>query len=368
MAETPAGYMVQFDPGFPLQDVVALGVELMASGILAPGFIPPAAGLLTLEAIVYAKEQQGYDTVVLADRNLVSRMARVARDGHADLKDRASRSALALMAYCQAMNIDIEPSIAFHELGGAAGNLAAREELAWFRAADRAAALDWVALAAGRISRVTLGAPAPLTDLDFERPIARWRRNYVAALKAAMLELTPTLNPIDRMIALIDWMDADFILAGPAALYAAMYFGPKAARAGLFKQLKSPNREAAILGVRNAAWDMTHLSDFVRRVGEAEAQNRRYIFASADDGLTQIASRLFLGPEAADGWPSLEESLYDWWSKRDAGRLADAVFARFDPARLETREAPTLAPPTVDRLIFAGEDELRKWEPASSMA
>lgn len=97
-------------------------------------------------------------------------------------------------------------------------------------------------------------------------------------------------------------------------------------------------------------------------------KNRRYIFASADDGLTQIASRLFLGPEAADGWPSLEESLYDWQSKPDAGRLADAVFARFDPARFETREAPTLAPSTIDSLIFAGEDELRKWEPASSMA
>jgi len=360
--------MVQFDRGFPREDVVSLGAELMASGTLAPGFIPPSVGLLTLEAIVFAKDQQGYDTVVLADRNLVSRMARVARDGHADLRDKASRSALALMAYCQAMNIDIEPSIAFHELGGGAGNRAAQEELAWFRAADRAAALEWVALAAGRISRVKLGAPAPLTKLDFEKPIARWRRNYVVALKAAMLELTPTLTPIDRMIALIDWMEADFILAGPAAIYSAMYFGPKAARAGLFKQLKSPNREAAILGVRNAAWDMTHLSDFVRRVGEAEAQGRRYIFASADEGLTQIASRLFLGPEAMDGWPSLEESLCDWWATPDAKRLTEAVFARFDPARFETREVPTLASAAVDRLILAGEEVLRKWELPSSQA
>jgi hypothetical protein len=30
-----------------------------------------------------------------------------------------------------------------------------------------------------------LGEAEPLSDHDFEKPIARWRRNYVVALKAA---------------------------------------------------------------------------------------------------------------------------------------------------------------------------------------
>jgi len=55
-------------------------------------------------------------------------------------------------------------------------------------------------------------------------------------------------------MALLEWMDEDFLLAGPAALFVSMYYGPKAARAGLFKQLRSPNRQAAIDGARNAAW------------------------------------------------------------------------------------------------------------------
>jgi hypothetical protein len=87
MAEAAARYIVQFEQGFPRADIEALGAELVAAGVLAPGFIPPSAGLLRLEAIVYAKEVQGYDTVILPDRNLVSRMARVARDGHAELRD-----------------------------------------------------------------------------------------------------------------------------------------------------------------------------------------------------------------------------------------------------------------------------------------
>lgn len=60
MAEAATQYVVQFEEGFPRAEVEALGVELMAAGILAPGFIPPSAGLLRLEAIVYAKDEQGY--------------------------------------------------------------------------------------------------------------------------------------------------------------------------------------------------------------------------------------------------------------------------------------------------------------------
>ncbi len=54
-------------------------MELVEEGVFAPGYIPPAAGLLHLDAMVYAKDEQGYDTIFLPDRNLVSRMARVAR-------------------------------------------------------------------------------------------------------------------------------------------------------------------------------------------------------------------------------------------------------------------------------------------------
>lgn len=363
MSETETRFVVTFEPGFPLEDVMSLAQELTASGILAPGFIPPPAGLLRPDAIVYAKDQQGYDTIILPDRNLVSRMTRVARQGHADLKDPTTRSALALMAYCQAMNLNFDPGVAFHELGAVSGNAVARDELSWFRAADRGAARDWVALAAGHQDRVNLGGPAPVTDLDFAKPLARWRRNYVVALKAAALELEFDGPPIERALALFDWMDRDFLLAGPAAMFTTMFFGPRAERAGLFKQLYSPNREAAIEGVRNAAWDMTHLSEFSRRVSSANECPNRYIFASGDLKLVRIASRLFLGPVPADGWPSLEESLSEWWSEADARRLADTVFARFDTARFKTRALPTFPAGDIDARISAGEMVLQAWTP-----
>lgn len=358
MAETAARYVVRFDDDFPLADVEALAAELMASGVLAPGFIPPPAGLLKPEAIVYAKDEQGYDTVVLPDRNLVSRMARVAEQGHADLKDQTSRTALALMAYCQAMNLDFEPSLAYHELGVVSGNSRAREELGWFRAADRGAARDWVALAAGRQARVDLGGPTKAPPHDFAKVLGRWRRNYIVALRVARLELSPR-PPTERLKALVEWMYEDFIFAGPATLYASMYFGPRAERGGLFKRLRSKDPEARIAGVRSAAWDMTHLSDFVRRVGAAEAEKRRYVFASGDLGLVQIATCLFLGPEPADGWPSLSEAFEAWWLPKQAQQAAAVIFDCIDRLRASDRPLPNPAPDLVGRLIADGEAWLR---------
>lgn len=61
----------------------------------------------------------------------------------------------------------------------ASGNAVANEELSWFRAADKAAARDWIAVAAGRRDRVDLGTPAPLSTHDFASPLHRWRRNYI---------------------------------------------------------------------------------------------------------------------------------------------------------------------------------------------
>lgn len=362
-----ARYIGSFEPDFPRGDVEALGMELVDGDILAPGFIPPAAGLLNLGAIVHAKDQQGYDTVFLPDRNLVSRMARVARDGHAELKDKTSRIALALMAYSQAMGLDFEPSVAFHELGAKSGNAVANEELSWFRAADKAAARDWIALAAGRRDRVHLGSPSPLKAYNFAFPLHRWRRNYVVALKVARLELEGQASPRERAIAMLDWMYDDFFFTGPSAAFATMYFGPKAAKRGLFKRLRAPEaREEAIAGIRNAAWDMTYLSDFVLRVSRAEAERRRYIFASADFSLVRIARTLLLQPEASDGWPSLGQALAEWWTTKDAQVVADAMFERVKRLQAVNRPLPNPNARDIDAMIAEGEAWIRDWRPQNS--
>lgn len=58
-------------------------------------------------------------------------------------------------------------------------------------------------------------------------------------------------------------MYEDYLISGPAVMLAAHYLAPNSRRAGLLKFLRSRDRERAIAGVRNAAWDLVLLSDWL---------------------------------------------------------------------------------------------------------
>lgn len=73
MLEDDATILFGLDPRFPFEDVEAIGARLMASGALTPGFVPPAAGLLTVRAMLYADRIERLPTVLLPDRNVVTR-------------------------------------------------------------------------------------------------------------------------------------------------------------------------------------------------------------------------------------------------------------------------------------------------------
>ena len=51
------------------------------------------------------------------------------------------------------------------------------------------------------------------------KPIKRWRRNYIVAMKMGELELNEQLNPIQKVTTLLEWMRDEFTLAGPRAVH-----------------------------------------------------------------------------------------------------------------------------------------------------
>lgn len=202
---------INLDPRFPKSDVETIASRVAASKSLVPGYIPPAVGLTSLEAFFFAELVDETSTVILVDRNVVSRMAKIARLGASRPFDGPTQFAVDLMALSQAVNLDIEPSIAFHELAHYQGNEVACEELQWFRAADFGQAQAWIDVALGRSDALPVAEPAPPQDLDLAFPLARWRRNYAALLKTAQLELNP-MAPSDRVRDLLNWMISDFSL------------------------------------------------------------------------------------------------------------------------------------------------------------
>ncbi|APR53176.1 hypothetical protein CA223_04405 [Sphingomonas koreensis] len=352
---------LRMDPDFPLADVEEIADRLVASGALVPGYVPPEAGLLSVAAFKFTQTFDGTQTILLPDRNLISRMARIARDGAPPKIDAPTRIAIDLMAFAQAVELDIEPSIAFHELAHRDGNALAHDELSWFRAANHGQAQAWIDIAQARAERLPITTPAVREEKDLAFPLHRWNRNYIVALKTAELELSRS-TPLERARALLQWMAEDFFLAGPAAIFATMYFSPFAGKRRLFKQLRSKDRERAIAGIRNAAWDMTHLSQFVAQQKRSNGENIFFLFATADRGLAEIAPILMIDADETEYADMLAQRLSGWWPPRDAVVIANDWFSRRYAAEMSGAPPPAFEAATIRGLIDTGERTMRSWK------
>lgn len=344
-------------PNFPYMELRAIGEMLEAEGVFVPGYRPPPVGLCHPDAFIFEAQFEEIQTILVPDRNIASRMAKI---GAGAPMDATLRQIAAIKAFCHFLDIQIEPAVAFHELAQTQGNNAANLELARFRDADNADPYPWLDLAFGdRDALDPLEPQRLLESYDLAFPLRRWRRNYIAALKIAELDLSGRPN-LDRMLELLSWMRDDFMIAGPAALLACIYFAPNSPpRKGLFKQLRSPNRLRAIEGVRNAAWDLTHLSEMIRKVNGANGGPIRLLFASFDKGLRNLAGLLFTfsGDEISEGL--LVDKLVPCWSRAHAELIAKSLLellADIDDEGRKQRQA--ISPLSIDEMIRQGEQFL----------
>lgn len=216
--------MVYLPPDFPYMELRALGGVLEAEGVFIPGYRPPSVGLCHPDSFIFMREFEETQTILLPDRNIVSRMTKIVTGVPMDAK---LRKIAAIKAFCHFLEIQIEPSISFHELAHTQGNDMANLELARFRAADNANPYLWLDLAFGDLDALDSMETTPSPEFhDLAFPLRRWRRNYVVALKIAELELSGGSN-LDRILELLYWMRDDFLIAGPAAFLACIYFADR---------------------------------------------------------------------------------------------------------------------------------------------
>jgi hypothetical protein len=339
--------------GFPYFELRQIGEMLEAERVFVPSYLPPKIGLCHPDAFIFEAHFESIKTILLPDRNIASRMAQIAA-GFA--MDSTLRKVAAIKAFCHFLDIQLEPSVAFHELAHAQGNAKANEELARFRDADNADPDPWLDLAFGDLSFLDPLKQCHEPDsLDFAFPLRRWRRNYIIALKIAELELAGGPN-FNRVLKLFSWMRDDFVVGGPAALMACIYFAPNSPpRKGLLKNLRSSERSRALEGIKNAAWDLTHLSDLTRRVNEAD-ESVRLVFASFDEGLRNLSRLLF--QSSLDGAlpDRLAASLRAWWPHGQASAIAEAMdelFKSIDDEDRKRRQASS--PISIDEMILCGE-------------
>ncbi len=232
---------VRFDERFPLDDLRKIAASLARTTYLVPGYIPAETGFLNVETLLHSQVLGNFETRILPDRNIVTRMAKIAKCGTEAERREPDIVAANLMAMAQIVDWQIDPSIAFLELASRKGAVAANEELSWFREADKNQAQAWADIALGRSTQLPPIEGHALEAADFPEEHPRWTRNYSVCLKMAEIELS-SLRSTEKVSTLLKWMIDDFFLAGPAALFGIAYFSPRGRKKGMLKNLKSPDR------------------------------------------------------------------------------------------------------------------------------
>lgn len=356
-------YWVPIDPA----DLCALAASLRDRDVFTPTF--SASDVDLYDPVVYRDQAARFDTstALLVDRNVLTRWIDIVRGANPSADHRL---AAAVLAFGQCAEIDIEPNIALYELAFTQGQNAAMHEMLAFRIADHVHPGYWAEVALDRadaIPELTDDVSIRESDLaiDFTMKLRRWRRNYILALKIAELELRGG-SSVERMLELLSWMYKDFLLGGPALALAAHYLAPNSTRRRQLKALKSPDRERAIAGVRNAAWDLTLISEWVLRVDQQESDSRVVLLTSFDHSLHRLArSVVDLEGTSIKVEDRLRANLINLWGDGVGKRLVDAVFDCYasleNPDRQVNRQP---APDFIDRCIARGEAAVRGWRPS----
>ncbi len=352
---------IRLPTGFPVEEIEQVCSVLAEADPFVPAFEPNGFGLYSLSGQVWSLEVERIETVILPDRNVASRMAQMAR-GEAIGKD--AQIIAAITAFAHFFDIMMEPGPAFHELAPKEGNEAALNELSWFRAADHGDKFDWLEVALERRDRLRQpGAPRETESHDLAKTLRDWNTSYGAVLKMAEIELNHAGTPFEKIMALLDWLHRDYFFAGSVAMMACVFFGPtNAPKGGLMKGLRSPDRERAIAGAKNAAWDALYISSLNTMVNRTGGGPKRFVYASLDWRARLIAR---MGLAFGGDGPHQEVMLIilsEWWSDREAAAIADKltrIALEIDLPHMEEKRRRAAA--AKQKTIAQGESAVLSW-------
>lgn len=240
------------------------------------------------------------------DRNLVSRVVRLAKGSpvdHSKDTSRTDRVAAACMAFLAAGRIEIEPNIALYELALSEGGDGAINELYWFRLADAIQPQAYLNVALKRASEIHPEAlreasgdvrseERPLIPRDFETALRHWRCHRAVLTKVAVLERAP-LPAADRFRQLLRWSLEPGFFDALALTFAAVFFGQRR-QGGMLKGVRSDSLERSLQGIANAAWDLTYISHWLHRA--SGDQGRAIWLFCTHDRICATLARCGIGP------------------------------------------------------------------------
>jgi hypothetical protein len=199
-------------------------------------------------------------------------------------------------------------------------------------------------------------------------PLRRWRRNYIILLKLAELDLKGA-DRATQITELARWMYEDFIIGGPALIFAIYYLTPNSKRKGLLKNLRSNNRQKALDGIKNSAWDVTFLSDWILRISRQKTENKLTILCSLDRNLIRLANMLSPRLNDPDSPYLLRTSMLELlapWGNRSTKQISEQIDHFLGTTDNPKRQIHRPNEVNIDAMISAAESLVRDWIPSSA--
>lgn len=211
-------------------------------------------------------ELQAYDkdVTIIADKNLVSPICEIAKNGTLIDKYRLQKAAL-FVTWTKYLNARLTCGIGLLENDTAGLSTATGEEnrLQFLHALDNIPAMIWKDIAFGYRDAVPdaflyKGAVYNHHDFILDDNLL-FLSNEAAIVKIVEFIRTPYMQPIDKFIGFMNWYTDHLDISESIMVYAAMVFAnipnvspPKKAQSKSFDEVQK--------GVKNQAWDITYIT------------------------------------------------------------------------------------------------------------
>lgn len=225
------------------------------------------------------------DITVIADKNLVSPICEIAKNG--TLKDKRRLQKVAIfVTWTKYLNARLTCGIGLLENDTAGLSTATGEEnrLQFLHGVDEIPAIIWKDIAFGYRDAVPAdflykGTATEKHNYNLDDHLLLLS-NEAAIIKIVELIRTPNMQPIDRFICFMNWYTDHLDIAESIVVYAAMVF-TSSPNVSLPKKARSKSFEEVQKGVKNQAWDITYIT-FWSMMYYNEDQGTCNMFATDD--------------------------------------------------------------------------------------
>ncbi|KZN46714.1 hypothetical protein [Pseudoalteromonas luteoviolacea] len=254
----------------------------------------------------------------LLDRNIVSYLIDLAKG--IQLSDnfeqsRCHRLAAGLQAFFNAAKITSEPGLSYHEYIERTSVKAADLDLSYFRSADNIDANYYLDICLNKISSipktiVPTFESGELISFDESYRVKGFEFNIVVIKKALCIR-AQCKNDYEAVVMLLDWMFEEYVFCAPGFYFMAIYFSHKR----IPKMLKSQS----VLDVRNAAWDLALLQQWISLANNDTGQ--AWYLATMDKAIREVANLMLIKSTETekDYFERLQYEFSLMWGKKFGG-------------------------------------------------